>query len=95
MTNTSFGATSTAADVVHGVDLTGRVAIVTGAASGIGIETARALAATGATVNLAVRDLVAGQRVARDITTTTGNPAVQVQTLDLADRGSVDAFTKR
>jgi short-subunit dehydrogenase len=45
---------------------------VTGAASGIGVETARALAGTGADVTLAVRDADAGARVAADVTATTG-----------------------
>ncbi len=45
---TPFGATSTAAEVIDGVDLTGRRAVVTGGASGIGLETARALASAGA-----------------------------------------------
>ena len=53
---TPFGHDSTAAEVVAGIDLTGRRAIVTGGASGIGIETARALAGAGAEVTLAVRD---------------------------------------
>ena len=53
---TPFGAESTAADVIAGVDLTGRRAIVTGASSGIGVETARALASAGAEVTLAVRE---------------------------------------
>ena len=57
--STPFGATSTAAEVAAGIDLTGRSAVVTGAASGIGVETARALAGTGAAVTLAVRDLTA------------------------------------
>ena len=61
---TPFGATSTAAEVVDGVSLAGRAAVVTGAASGIGAETARALAMTGASVTLAVRDVSAGHRVA-------------------------------
>lgn len=52
---TPFSAQSTAAEVVAGIDLTGRRAIVTGGASGIGIETARALAVAGAEVTLAVR----------------------------------------
>ena len=47
---------STAAEVIDGIDLSGKRAIVTGAASGIGIETARALAGAGAEVTLAVRD---------------------------------------
>lgn len=90
---TSFGATSTALQVVQGIDLTGRTAVVTGAASGIGVETARALAGTGMAVTLAVRDLQAGERVAADIIATTGNAAVVASHLDLADLGSVDAFT--
>jgi len=90
---TPFGATSTAAEVAVGIDLTGRSAIVTGAASGIGVETARALAGTGMAVTLAVRDLAAGRRVAADLTATTGNPAVHAAPLDLADLDSVAAFT--
>ncbi|HWO65522.1 MAG TPA: SDR family NAD(P)-dependent oxidoreductase [Umezawaea sp.] len=89
----TFDATSTAAEVVAGVDLSGRAVVVTGAASGIGVETARALAMTGAGVTLAVRDVEAGERVAADITATTGNAAVRVERLDLADPASVDAFT--
>jgi NAD(P)-dependent dehydrogenase (short-subunit alcohol dehydrogenase family) len=57
---TTLGARTTAAEVLEGIDLTGRTALVTGAASGIGVETARALAGAGATVTLAVRDVVAG-----------------------------------
>jgi NAD(P)-dependent dehydrogenase (short-subunit alcohol dehydrogenase family) len=89
---TPFGAQSTAADAIAGVDLTGRRAIVTGGASGIGIETARALAGAGAEVTLAVRDLDAGGRTAEDITGTTGNKAVLVAPLNLADRASIAAF---
>jgi len=88
---TPFGATSTAAEVAAGVDLSGRCVIVTGAASGIGVETARALAETGAEVTLAVRDVEAGRRVAQDIVSKTGNEAVQVSELDLTDIASIDA----
>jgi NAD(P)-dependent dehydrogenase (short-subunit alcohol dehydrogenase family) len=84
---TPFGFASTAAEVIAGVDLTGRRAIVTGASSGIGIETARALADAGAEVTLAVRDVAAGDRVAADIG---GN--VRAAALDLSDLDSVDAF---
>lgn len=66
--------------------------IVTGGASGIGIETARALARTGAAVTLAVRDTAAGDLVAQDIVATTGNPLVEVAPLDLASRDSIEAF---
>ncbi len=57
----SFGATSTAREAVAGHDLAGQKAIVTGAASGIGVETARALAEAGADVLIGVRNLEAGQ----------------------------------
>jgi NAD(P)-dependent dehydrogenase (short-subunit alcohol dehydrogenase family) len=90
---TPFTAASTAADVVDGIDLTGRRVIVTGGASGIGVETARALAGAGAEVTLAVRDRAAGERTAADITATTGNKQVLVAPLDLADQRSVAAFT--
>ncbi len=80
--------------MVAGIDLSGRSVVVTGAASGIGIETARALAMTGAAVTLAVRDVAAGERVAADITATAANPRVNVARLDLADLASVDAFTE-
>ena len=89
---TPFTAESTAEQVVEGIDLTGRRVIVTGGASGIGIETARALAGAGAEVTLAVRDTAAGQRTAADIATTTGNAQVLVAPLDLADQASVAAF---
>ena len=89
---TGFDARSTAAEVVAGIDLTGRSAVVTGAASGSGVETARALAAAGAAVTLAVRDVDAARPVADDITATTGNTAVSVASLDLTDIASVDEF---
>lgn len=84
---TPFGFESTAADVIAGIDLTGKRAIVTGGSSGIGVETARALAGAGAEVTLAVRDVTAGERVARDI-----GGDVRVGALDLADQASVGAF---
>src|SRR5260370_6392788 len=84
---------STAAEVVRGIDLTGRRVIVPGGASGIGIETARALAGAGAEVTLAVRNLAAGEPTADDIIAATGNKQVLVAPLDLAHRASVAAFT--
>ncbi|MDR3710508.1 MAG: SDR family NAD(P)-dependent oxidoreductase [Capsulimonadaceae bacterium] len=89
---TPFGFHSTAAEVAAGIDLTGKRAIVTGAASGIGVETARALAQCGAEVTLAVRNTEAGAVVAADIVSTTGNPRVNVAPLELLDRASIDAF---
>ncbi len=89
---TPFGFDSTAAEVIAGIDLTGKRSIVTGGSSGIGIETARALAAAGAQVTLAVRNTEAGAKTAADITAATGNAAVRVAELDLADPDSVAAF---
>ncbi|MFD8493506.1 SDR family NAD(P)-dependent oxidoreductase [Amycolatopsis sp. NPDC059657] len=86
--STNFGFASTAAEVVEGIDLTGRRAIVTGGASGIGVETARALAGAGAEVTLAVRNVDAGNRVADEI-----GKGVLVAHLDLGDQASVASFT--
>jgi NAD(P)-dependent dehydrogenase (short-subunit alcohol dehydrogenase family) len=63
---TRFGAQSTATEVIAGIDLGGRRVIVTGGASGIGVETARALAAADAEVTLAVRNLAAGEHIAEE-----------------------------
>ena len=90
---TPFSAQSTAAEVIAGIDLSGRRAIVTGGASGIGIETARALASAGAEVTLAVRSLEGGERTAADIIASTGNKQVLAGPLDLADQASVAAFS--
>jgi NAD(P)-dependent dehydrogenase (short-subunit alcohol dehydrogenase family) len=94
---TPFGFESTAAEVVDGLDLSGKSAVVTGAASGIGVETARALARAGAEVTLAVRDVAAGERVAfqinQELTRETGG-RVRVGPLDLTDPGSIGAFAR-
>ena len=86
---TAFGFETTALEVVEGIDLAGKRAIVTGGASGIGIETARALASAGAEVTLAVRDVAAGERVATEVGATGG-----AAYLDLANLESVDAFAR-
>jgi NAD(P)-dependent dehydrogenase (short-subunit alcohol dehydrogenase family) len=89
---TPFGARSTAEEVVAGCSLSGRRIIVTGAASGIGIETARALALTGAEVTLAVRNLTAGAETAASLAASTGNPNIRAVHLDLSVLASVSAF---
>jgi NAD(P)-dependent dehydrogenase (short-subunit alcohol dehydrogenase family) len=89
---TPFGFSSTAAEVIEGVDLSGKRVVVTGASSGIGVETARALAGAGAAVTLAVRNAEAGERVAADIRAGTGNGAVTVAALELSDLSSVASF---
>jgi len=89
---TPFDFSNTAAEVAAGIDLTDRRAVVTGGSSGIGVETARALAGAGAEVTLAVRDREAGARAAKDIAGTTGRAAPHVAELDLTDLASVRAF---
>jgi NAD(P)-dependent dehydrogenase (short-subunit alcohol dehydrogenase family) len=92
MIKSRFEAFTPARIVVNNHDLTGRNVIVTGGASGIGIETARALAGAGANVMLAVRDRVAGERAAADINESIGADRVLAGTLDLASLGSVGSF---
>ena len=95
LVSTPFGFTSTADDVLADVDLSGQRAIITGATSGIGVETARALAAAGADVILGVRRLDAGRQIASQITESTGNEAVAPALLDVADLVSVRDFAAR
>lgn len=84
-----FGASTTAAEVLSGLDLTGRHAIVTGGYSGLGLATVRALVDAGATVVVpARRPQVAGASVA-------GLAGVEVDELDLTDLDSVRGFARR
>jgi NAD(P)-dependent dehydrogenase (short-subunit alcohol dehydrogenase family) len=90
--STSFTAKATADEVSEGVDLTGKRAIITGGASGIGVETAKTLARRGAAVTLAVRNTDSGAKVAAQIADETGNPNIDVRQLELTDRRSITAF---
>jgi NAD(P)-dependent dehydrogenase (short-subunit alcohol dehydrogenase family) len=93
-TTSPFTFSSTAAEVADGIDLRGRRALVTGAASGIGVETVRALAGAGAETVIAARDLAAAQRVGMEIRQSTGNVAVTAVHLDLLDRASIDRLAE-
>ncbi len=89
---TPFGFATEAQEVIHGIDLSGRTAVVTGGAAGLGVETARALARAGASVTLAVRRPDAAQAAAAEIRRSTPNASVDVRLLDLSDLRSVKAF---
>ncbi|MFJ9544230.1 SDR family NAD(P)-dependent oxidoreductase [Streptomyces sp. NPDC101225] len=84
-----FGATTTADDVLRGIDLTGRLAIVTGGYSGIGLETTRALTEAGAHV------VVPARRRATAEEALAGVKDVEVDELDLGDQESVRGFAER
>ncbi|WP_330440706.1 SDR family NAD(P)-dependent oxidoreductase [Micromonospora sp. NBC_00821] len=89
---TPFHARTTAAEVLDGVDLTGQRMIVTGGASGIGVETVRALAGAGADVTIATRNPRAADRLAEEFATDAAVGTVRSSALDLSDLASVDAF---
>ncbi|MFD5827085.1 SDR family NAD(P)-dependent oxidoreductase [Lentzea sp. NPDC060358] len=91
---TPFGFETTALEVVEGIDLSGRRAVVTGGASGIGVETVRALAAAGAEVTIAARDVEAGRRVAAELSAATGSEKILVAPLELTSQESVKAFAR-
>lgn len=85
-----FGRDSTAAEVVAGIDLTGKTAIVTGGYSGLGLETVRALSGAGAKVLVPARR----PRHARAVLDAAGLEDVTVAALDLADLASVHGFAE-
>jgi NAD(P)-dependent dehydrogenase (short-subunit alcohol dehydrogenase family) len=87
-----FGARSTALEVIAGHNLNGFEAIVTGGASGIGVETVRALATAGARVVIATRDQTKGQSVTATLRKETGSDKIEFQLLDLASLASVRTF---
>src|SRR5882724_8015151 len=85
-------ANSTTDDVLRGVDLSGKRALVTGASGGLGRETARALAAAGATVVLAARSVEKTEAAVRFIRDHVPGAAVESLQLDLASLASVRRF---
>src|SRR5206468_10784724 len=80
---------STATEVLEGLDLTGKLVIVTGGYSGLGIETTKALTAAGAHV------IVPARRRAHAEEVLAGVDGVEVDELDLGDLDSVHAFAAR
>jgi NAD(P)-dependent dehydrogenase (short-subunit alcohol dehydrogenase family) len=88
----ALGSESTTDDVLDGIDLTGQRFLVTGASAGLGLETARALAAHGASVTMAVRDLTKGAAAMEEVLAGAPGADVDLRPLDLADLSSVRRF---
>lgn len=87
--DSGFGARSSTSDVLRGVDLSGRLALVTGGYSGLGLETTRALAGAGARVVVPARRRAAAEEAVAGIA------GVEVEELELTDLDSVRAFAER
>ncbi|MDQ0639997.1 NAD(P)-dependent dehydrogenase (short-subunit alcohol dehydrogenase family) [Pedobacter sp. W3I1] len=84
-----FSATSTATEVIKGIDLKGKIAIVTGGNAGIGLETIKVLAAAGATVIVPARDMEKANKNLKGI------PNVEIEPMDLAKPDTIDAFAEK
>ncbi len=84
-----FNATSTANDVIRGINLTGKIAIVTGGNTGIGLETTKTLAAAGATVIVPARDV---EKAKRNLA---GIANVELESMDLMNPASIDEFAEK
>ena len=83
-----FNAQSTTNDVIKGIDLKGKIAIVTGGNTGIGLETAKTLAFAGATVIVPARDLEKAKKNLQNV------PNIELAEMDLMNPDSIDAFAQ-
>ncbi|MEQ6118175.1 SDR family NAD(P)-dependent oxidoreductase [Reichenbachiella sp. MALMAid0571] len=88
-TGSGFNAKSTANEVIKGFGLSGKIAIVTGGNTGIGLETTKVLAAAGATVIVPARDTEKAKQNLKGIAN------VELETLDLINPESIDAFAEK
>jgi len=93
----TFGSESTTDEVLHGIDLSGKWVLITGASAGLGQETARAVVAHGANVVLGVRDPVKGEAAADLVRAAAASrgATVELRAVDLASLASIRAFTDR
>ncbi|ACU60951.1 SDR family NAD(P)-dependent oxidoreductase [Chitinophaga pinensis] len=84
-----FNATSTTSDVIRGIDLTGKIAIVTGGNTGIGLETVKTLSKAGATVIVPARDI---EKAKKNLA---GISHVEIEEMDLMVPDSIDRFADK
>ncbi len=87
--DSGFNATSTASEVIKGIDLSGKTAIVTGGNAGIGLETTKVLAAAGATVIVPARDI---EKAKKNLL---GIANVEIAAMDLSHPDTIDAFAEQ
>lgn len=87
--NAGFNATSTTSDVIKGIDLTDKVAIVTGGSTGIGLETVKTLSEAGATVIVPARNIEKARQNLQNIKN------VEIEEMDLIDSDSITRFTDK
>ncbi|GAA5101881.1 SDR family NAD(P)-dependent oxidoreductase [Chryseobacterium ginsengisoli] len=87
--NSGFNAQSTTQDVIKGIDLSGKIVIVTGGYAGIGLETTKTLTKAGATVIVPARDLEKAKKNLKGIEN------IEIEKLDLIDPKSIDAFAEK
>jgi NAD(P)-dependent dehydrogenase (short-subunit alcohol dehydrogenase family) len=87
--DSGFSAQSTTTEVIKGIDLSGKTAIVTGGNTGIGLETTKTLAEAGATV------IVAARNVEKARENLTGIARVEIEAMDIMDPASIDAFAQK
>lgn len=84
-----FNAKSTSTEVIKGIDLSGKIAIVTGGNTGIGLETVKTLANAGATVIVPARDIEKARKNLKGIAN------VEIEEMDLVHPNSIDSFTTK
>lgn len=87
--NSGFNGASTSMEVIKGIDLTGKIAIVTGGYAGIGLETVKALTSAGATVIVPARDV---EKARKNLA---GIANVELETIDLVNPFSIDSFAEK
>ncbi|WP_373492145.1 SDR family NAD(P)-dependent oxidoreductase [Parasphingorhabdus sp.] len=90
----NFGATTTADEVLEGIDLSGKLVVITGGASGLGQETARAMATKGAHIVIPVRDMAKGEAAVAAIKTSVPDADIELMECELGKMASIQFFAE-